>query len=69
MWDVIPQPGLASAVVDFTNELSLLTVSLLGLVGLSAGMIILLALRHYRAQRTQPAAQTAPAPADRRKAA
>jgi hypothetical protein len=69
MWNFITQPGLASAVVDFTSELSPVIVGLLGLVGLSAGMIVFAAIRYHRSQRTQPTAGTAPASTDQREAA
>jgi F0F1-type ATP synthase assembly protein I len=59
MWDFIMQPGIAMAVVDFTADLSPLLVSLMSLLGLSAGMIVVMATRHYLAQKTQPAAKIA----------
>lgn len=69
MWSFNIQPGFATAIVDFTNDLSLLTVGLLGLTGLSAGMIVLAALRHYLAEKARPAVETKPAFTDHRKAA
>jgi hypothetical protein len=39
MWSFATQPGLATAVLDFTNDLSLLGVGLLGLVALSMGSL------------------------------
>ena len=69
MWNFITQPGLASAVIDFTSELSPVIVGLLSLVGLSAGMIVFAAIRYHLSQRTQPVARTAPASTDRREAA
>ncbi len=53
MWHVIPQPGFASVVVDFANDLSPLIVGLIGLVALSAGMIVIIAVRHYLSQETK----------------
>ncbi len=69
MWNFITQPGLASAVVDFTSDLSPVIVGLLSLVGLSAGMIVFAAIRHHLSQSTKPAAKTAPTSKDRQEAA
>ncbi|HKA56389.1 MAG TPA: hypothetical protein VKJ47_22300 [Candidatus Binatia bacterium] len=69
MWSFSIQPGFATALVDFTNDLSLLTVGLLGLLALSAGMIAVTAVRHYLAEKVQPAVETAPSLPDYRKAA
>jgi len=65
----IPQLGLASAVLDFTNDLSLLLVGLVGLVWLSGGIIAFIALRHYLSQKIEPVAETRAASTDRRDAA
>lgn len=64
MWTLMTQPGLATAVVDFTHDLSLLTIRLLGLVGLSAGMILFAAIRHSLSQQIELGAKTAPVAAD-----
>ena len=69
MWNFIAQSGLTTAVVDFTNALSLLGVGLVGLVALSAGLIALTAIRQQMSQALQPVAETTPAPADYRAAA
>jgi hypothetical protein len=69
MWSFIAQSGLATGVMDFTNALSLLGVSLVGLVALSAGLIAFTALRQQVSQAPQPVAETTPAPADYRAAA
>ncbi|MGE0825277.1 MAG: hypothetical protein AB7P18_24555 [Candidatus Binatia bacterium] len=50
MWPSILQPGLTSTVVDFTHELALLTYGLLGLVGVSAGAIVFMAVRYHLSQ-------------------
>jgi hypothetical protein len=67
MWPT--QPGLASAVIDCTRELSPVIVGLLSLAGLSAGMLVFAAIRHHLSQRTPPVAGTAPAATDQREAA
>ena len=69
MWDTILQPGLASAVLDFTNDLSLLLVGLLSVIWLSAGVLIFMAVQHYLSQKTQPATKAASSPPDYRDAA
>ena len=69
MWTFTMQPGLATAVVDFTNDFSPLLVSLVSVVWLSAGMIVCFALQHFLTQKTEPSAETTPAPADYRTAA
>jgi hypothetical protein len=55
MWSFIAQAGVAHATVDFTNELSVLFVGLVSLVGVSGGMLAFDAVRHYLAERTEPA--------------
>jgi len=47
MWDVILQAGFAATVVDFMNGLSLLLAGLIGLIWLSAGIIVWVAVQHY----------------------
>jgi hypothetical protein len=69
MWGFITQPGFATAVLDFTNDLSPLIIGLVGLVALPAGMIAFAAVRHYLSQGTATMAETAPAAADFRDAA
>ncbi|MBI3302396.1 MAG: hypothetical protein HYZ72_10030 [Deltaproteobacteria bacterium] len=61
MWSFATQPGLATAVLDFTNDLSWLGVGLLGLMALAAGSVAFVAIRHQVSQRTKPAVETAPA--------
>jgi len=67
MWP-ITQPGLAMAIVDFTNDLSPLLIGLLGLLELSAGFIIFAAIRGHLSQKTARMKET-PAAEDRRDAA
>ena len=66
MWP-ITQPGLAMAIVDFSNDLSPLLIGLLGVLGLSAGFILLAAVHAHRSQKT--ARVETPAVEDRRDAA
>jgi len=69
MWDVMPQPGLASTVLDFTNDLLPLIVGLMGLVLLSVGVLVFLAVRHYLSQKAEYAAKLVYGPVDHRDAA
>ena len=50
MWTIIMQPGFANVIVDFTGVLSPLLIGLGGLMALSAGMIVALAIREQGAQ-------------------
>jgi len=67
MWP-ITQPGLATAIVDLTNDLSPLLIGLLGLLELSAGSIIFAAIQEHLSQKTARMKET-PAAEDRRDAA
>ena len=58
MWSFAIQPGFATTIIDFTNDLSWLTGGLVGLMALSAGMIAIAALRHYQSEKTQPTIET-----------
>jgi len=69
MWTFIAQPGLATAIVDFMNDFSLLAFGLLGLLTLSVLMIAFAATRRHAPQQTEPVAGTAPIPTDHREAA
>ncbi|HJY84597.1 MAG TPA: hypothetical protein VKK81_26380 [Candidatus Binatia bacterium] len=69
MWTFVMQPELATAIVDFTNELSPLLVGLGSVVWLSAGMIVFATLQHFAIQNTKPSAETTPTPMDYRAAA
>jgi hypothetical protein len=53
---VMPQ-GFANAIVDFTSAFSPLLVGLLGVMALSVGMLVALALREHRAQISIPVAE------------
>jgi hypothetical protein len=61
MWSFITQPGLATVILDLTNDLSGLGIGLLGLMVLAAGSIASAAIRHHVSQSTKPAVETAPA--------
>ncbi|HEV8716139.1 MAG TPA: hypothetical protein VGX03_25350 [Candidatus Binatia bacterium] len=69
MWSFSIQPGFATAIADFTNDLSWLTVGLLGLMALSAGMLAFAALRYYLAEKARPAVETVPSFTEYRRAA
>ena len=67
MWP-ITQPGLATAIVDLTNDFSPLLIGLVGVLELSAGFIIFAAIQEYLSQKTERMEET-PAAEDRRDAA
>ncbi len=70
MWEVISvQPGLTTTVLDFTNDLWLLGVGLGGLIWLSVGLIVFVAIQDYLSRATKPMAGTTPIPVDYREAA
>jgi hypothetical protein len=69
MWHVIAQSGLTSAGVDFTSNLSLLAVGLVGFVGLSAGLITFMALQPYWSQTQPRLSEATPGSQDRQEAA
>jgi hypothetical protein len=60
MWAIPSYSSLATAVLDYTNTLSLLGSGLFGLVALSGGMLALEAIWHHRSQTGKPAIATAP---------
>lgn len=61
--------GMATSVVDFTSALSPLLIGLVSLLCVSAGMITLIAIRHYLSQQSHPTPQGMPTALDYRKAA
>jgi hypothetical protein len=62
MWSFISQSELATAVLDFTNDLAPLLVGLLGVVWLSSGMIVWAAIHHYLSRTPETGVQpTSPA--------
>jgi hypothetical protein len=60
MWTILTQPGLTNVIVDFTGALSPLLEGLLGVLALSAGMLVTLALREHRAQTSPSVAEPTP---------
>jgi hypothetical protein len=69
MWNFITQSGMATTVVDFTNEFSPLLVGLVSLLWLSVGVIAVIAIRHYLSEKTRLGPRTEVTAEDRRKAA
>lgn len=69
MWGFMTQVGIATTTVDFTTDLSVLGVGLLGALALAAGMITVSALRYAWSQAAQPATEATVAPMDYRQAA
>jgi hypothetical protein len=69
MWGFITQSGIATASVDFTSALSLLSVGLLSALGLVAGIITLSAIRYSLAQKSESAVPETPIPVSYREAA
>jgi hypothetical protein len=70
MWGTMPQlSGVATTVLDFTNDLSLLLVGLIGLMWLSAGVIAVITVQHYLLRRAKPVEKAVSTPVDYRDAA
>jgi lysylphosphatidylglycerol synthetase-like protein (DUF2156 family) len=69
MWNFMHQSGPATAVLDFTSDFSVLLAGLVGFVGVAAGMIVWIAIRHHLSQKRLPPAKTMSAATDRRDAA
>jgi uncharacterized oligopeptide transporter (OPT) family protein len=69
MWNFMHQSGPATAVLDFTSDFSVLLVGLVGLVGVSAGILIWMGIRHHLAQKRLPLTKGVSVAADRRDAA
>lgn len=61
--------GVASTIMDFTSDLSLLLVGLVCLVGLTAGIIAWSAVRHYWSEKTSFTPRAVPISADQEEAA
>ena len=69
MLNFIAQSGMATGVVDLTNELSILLAGLIGVVGCLAGVLMVIAVRDQRVQHPQTGMVETPAPAEYRRAA
>jgi hypothetical protein len=69
MWDFIGQSGPAMAVLDFTNDFSVLLIGLISIVGLSAAMIVWAAICHYPSQKHERSAKMPSHDANQRDAA
>jgi hypothetical protein len=52
--------GLATVILDYTNELSLLGYALFSPVALSGGMLVFTATRYHLSQRGKPVTGIAP---------
>lgn len=60
MWSVTTQPGLATAILDFTDVMAWIGVGLLGLAMLTGWAIAMNAIRHQISQHVKSAAKTTP---------
>ena len=60
MFNLITQSGYAAATLNLTNDLSWLIFGLIGLVWLSAGMIVAAAVRDWMSQTTHSTTQATP---------
>ena len=69
MWDIFPQSGVTTTVLDFTNDLLPLIVGLIGLTCLSAVMIAAMAIKYSLSQRANSAVETTSTSTDHRDAA
>ncbi len=69
MWNFIGQSGPAMAVLDFTNDFSVLLIGLISIVGLSAAMIVWVALCPYLSQKHERAAEMPSSDTNQRDAA
>ena len=69
MLNFIAQGGMATGVVDLTNELSIILAGLIGVVGCLAGVLMVIAVRDQRVQHPQNGMVETPSPAEYRQAA
>ena len=69
MWDIFPQSGLTTTVLDFTNDLLPLIVGLIGLTCLSAVMIAAMAIKYSLSQRANSVVETTSTSTDHQDAA
>jgi hypothetical protein len=69
MLNFIAHGGMATGVVDLTNELSILLAGLIGVVGCVVGVLLVIAVRDQRVQHPRTGMVETPAPAAYRRAA
>ena len=69
MWDIFPQSGLTTTVLDFTNDLLPLIVGVIGLTCLSAVMIAAMAIKYALSQKTNSVVESTSTPTDHQDAA
>jgi len=69
MWDIFPQSGVTTTVLDFTNDLLPLIVGLIGLTCLSAVMIAAMAIKYSLSQRANSVVETTSTSTDHQDAA
>lgn len=69
MLNFIAHGGMATGVVDLTNELSILLAVLMGVVGCVAGVLMVIAVRDQRVPHLQTGMVETPAPTAYRRAA
>ena len=62
MMAFIPQTGYATAVVNFTNDLSSLLAGLIGMTAIAAVMIAVEIIRYQATQKTTSVADTVSTP-------
>jgi hypothetical protein len=69
MWDIFPQSGVPTTVLDFTNDLLPLIIGLIVLTCLSVVMIAAVAIKYSLSQRATSAEEPAVTPTDHQDAA
>jgi len=69
MMSFIAQAGYATAVVDFTSDLSSLFVGLIGVTALAAAMIVVEAIRAHTSRKPETASTMVPVATAYRQAA
>jgi len=69
MWNFMNQATPATAVLDFTNDFSVLLIGLVSLVGLSAAMLGWVAIRYSLSQKHEREASMSSHDANQRDAA
>jgi hypothetical protein len=69
MWNVMPQAGLTTTIMDFTSEFSPFFLGLFGLLGLSVGMIAWIAIRYNWSQKAATVGEAVSSAESQREAA